>query len=176
MKQEVILVDPYDNQTGTIEKLMAHRLGLLHRAFSVFIFNQKGELLLQRRAEVKYHSPLLWSNTCCSHPSPGENTIESAEKRLMEEMGISCRLKKAFEFLYKEDVGSSLIEHEYDHVFVGVSDRDPSPNPSEVESFRWIDTGSLKRDMEERPEIYSKWFLACRLRIDELKEIAAAMA
>ncbi|RAU84481.1 isopentenyl-diphosphate Delta-isomerase [Pontibacter arcticus] len=156
--QEVILVDELDNEIGREEKLKAHLDGVLHRAFSVFILNDKGELLLQQRASGKYHSPGLWTNTCCSHPSPGEELQASAQKRLQEEMGFTCPLIWLFKFKYKIAFDNNLTEHELDHVFVGRYNQDPTPNPEEVESWAWVNLDSLKTDLEENPEKYTYWF------------------
>ena len=128
----VILVDTKDNQTGISEKLEAHKKGLLHRAFSIFLFNDQDQLLLQKRADEKYHSGGLWTNTCCSHPSPGEFLIKSAQNRLKEEMGISTSLSPLFSFIYKAEFDNGLIEHELDHVFIGTFNANPLPNPEEV--------------------------------------------
>lgn len=157
----VILVDRQDNEMGFLGKQEAHSRGLLHRAFSVFVFNSKGEFLLQRRAFDKYHSPGLWSNTCCSHPMPGEPVQYAASRRLLEEMGMQCLLENKFSFVYKADVGDGLIEHEFDHVFVGVSDEIPNPDPEEVDSWRYVDRQTLKHELEEHPETFTEWFKIC---------------
>ena len=155
--EEVVLVDENDNEVGTAEKLEAHKKGLLHRAFSVFIFNSKGELLLQRRASDKYHSGGLWSNTCCSHPRPGEKLISAATRRLKEEMGIETTLSQTFSFTYKVNLENGLTEHEYDHVFLGVFDGSPKVNPSEATDWKWIDVEDLKKDIEANPRKYTYW-------------------
>ncbi|MBU4298760.1 isopentenyl-diphosphate Delta-isomerase [Patescibacteria group bacterium] len=152
----VILVDKKDKEIGREEKLKAHQEGKLHRAFSVFIFNKKGELLLQKRAESKYHSGGLWSNACCSHPRPGFGIKEEAKKRLKEEMGIKVDLKETFSFIYKAKVGD-LIEHEFDYVFVGKFDGEPKPNKSEVEDWKWLNEKDLRKDIKENPERYTLW-------------------
>lgn len=154
---EVILVDEQDNELGTASKLDAHQKGLLHRAFSVFIFNSKGELLLQKRAASKYHSGGLWSNTCCSHPFPGESTSHAASRRLVEEMGMKCGLREEFSFVYKASLDNELTEHEYDHVFIGYSDSKPALNPAEVDDWKWMSMDELKRELEESPLSYSAW-------------------
>ena len=154
---DIILVDEKDNQIGVEEKLKAHRGGKLHRAFSVLIFNSKGEMLLQRRAKTKYHCPGLWANTCCSHPRPGCETKEEAERRLREEMGVDCQLKEIFSFIYKADLGE-LTEHELDHVFLGKFEGSPNVNKEEADAWKWISVGDLKKDMRENPEIYVPWF------------------
>lgn len=157
MKQEVILVDEADCAVGTEEKMKVHEEGLLHRAFSVFIVNSKNELLLQKRAGSKYHSPGLWTNTCCSHPAPGEDLQQSAEKRLMEEMGFSCPLSWLFKFTYRTSFENKLIEHELDHVFIGKCNVQPTPNPAEVESWQWVDIDFLQRDVKNNPQKYTFW-------------------
>ncbi|MDD4625208.1 MAG: isopentenyl-diphosphate Delta-isomerase [Candidatus Pacebacteria bacterium] len=158
MAKDIILIDESNNQIGTAEKMEAHRQGLLHRAFSILIYNQKGEILLQRRAASKYHCPGLWTNTCCSHPRPGENLLASAERRLKEEMGFSAPLRKTgLEFVYKIKVGE-LIEHEYDYVLEGSFDGEPILNPEEVDAYKWIDMKSLDKDIEENPQNYTPWF------------------
>jgi len=154
---EVILVDERDNQIGTEEKLKAHKEAKLHRAFSVLVFNEKGELLLQKRAKTKYHSPGLWTNTCCSHPAPGKDLMQEAKKRLKEEMGFECDLKESFSFIYKADLGD-LTEYEFDHVLLGKFSGDPSPDREEAEDWKWIDLQYLKKDIKENPEIYTPWF------------------
>ncbi|HWW38645.1 isopentenyl-diphosphate Delta-isomerase [Pedobacter sp.] len=169
MLEEVILVDQNDQQTGTMEKMEAHQLGLLHRAFSIFIFNSSGELLLQQRALDKYHSGGKWTNTCCSHPRPGEETIHAAHRRLMEEMGMSCALNYGFSFLYKADFSNALTEHEYDHVFFGASDELPIPNPSEVASFRYLNLEDLAREIKINPEDYTPWLKICFSKVLDFK-------
>lgn len=155
---KVILVDKNDNQIGTEEKIKAHKEGKLHRAFSVFIFNSKGELLLQKRNKKKYHSGGLWTNTCCSHPRPKEITREAAIRRLKEEMGINCDLKEIHKFVYKKEFNNGFTEYEYDHVFVGKSDVNPEINKKEVEDFKWVSTNFLKEDIKNNPEKYTFWF------------------
>jgi isopentenyl-diphosphate delta-isomerase len=154
---KVILVDKKDNQIGVEEKRKAHLKGKLHRAFSIFIFNKKGEILLQKRAKSKYHSAGLWSNTCCSHPGENQNLKEEAKRRLKEEMGIECDLKEIFSFIYKAKVGN-LIEHEFDHVFLRKFNGNPRPNKYEVEDWKWINPLKLKKDIKENPERYTYWF------------------
>jgi isopentenyl-diphosphate delta-isomerase len=153
---EVILVDKEGKEIGKGEKLKVHQEGKLHRAFSIFIFNKKGELLLQKRAKSKYHSPCLWSNTCCSHPRPGFDIKEEAKKRLKEEMGIETDLKEIFSFTYKAKVGG-LIEHEFDYVFIGKFDGNPKPSKKEVEAWKWISWNFLKSEIKENPEKYTPW-------------------
>ncbi|HEX9649031.1 MAG TPA: isopentenyl-diphosphate Delta-isomerase [Cyclobacteriaceae bacterium] len=156
--EEVILVDKKDQVVGSMEKLEAHKKGVLHRAFSVFIFNSAGQLLLQKRALKKYHSGGLWSNTCCSHPRPGEDTRDAAARRLQEEMGLTSRLKKAFSFQYKVKFENGLTENEFDHVFVGLCEVDPNPDPREVADWKFIDMDFVLRDSVNQPEQYTYWF------------------
>lgn len=156
--EEVILVDLEDREIGTSEKLQAHIEGKLHRAISVFLFNSKKEMLLQQRAFEKYHSGGLWTNTCCSHPRPGESVLNAAERRLKEEMGIQCALTKAFEFTYKAELDQGLTEYEYDHVFFGEFDGAPILNPEEAFSYRWIAMEDLKEEIEKFPHKFTYWF------------------
>jgi len=156
-KKEIILVDEKDNEIGRGEKLKVHREGKLHRAFSIFIFNSKGEMLIQQRAKTKYHSANLWSNTCCSHPKPNETLEKATQRRLKEEMEIQCDLKELFSFIYRVNLGN-LIEHEFNHVFVGKFDGNPKPNREEVQDWKWITVKDLKKDIKENPEKYSYWF------------------
>jgi len=156
---DVILVDEHDRQIGVREKQLAHVEGVLHRAISIFIFDASGRsMLLQQRAAQKYHSGGLWSNTCCSHPAPGESTIDAAHRRLREELRFDCALEFAFTFRYRADVGASLIEHEIDHVFVGRTDQTPQPDPVEIAAVKWMDSADVLRDVAERPQRYSAWF------------------
>jgi isopentenyl-diphosphate Delta-isomerase len=163
----VVLVDERDNETGIAGKLEVHRKGLLHRAFSVFIFNSKGELLLQKRAASKYHSGGLWSNTCCSHPFPGEPVAMAAHRRLKEEMGFSCNLDQSFSFIYRAELDNDLIEHEFDHVFIGRYDTPPQPNPQEVEDWKWMRLNELKNDLERDPSRYTMWLKIVFTRIQD---------
>jgi len=165
--EKVILVDNNDVLTGTMEKMEAHQKGVLHRAFSIFIFNDKGELMLQQRALTKYHSPGLWTNTCCSHPRESEETLDAAHRRLTEEMGFDCKIKEVFSFTYKADVGQGLTEHEFDHVFVGKFDKYPLINPDEVHDWKFISMEEIKKNMEQSPEQYTVWF---RIVFDEVVE------
>ena len=158
--ERVILVDANDNEIGTEEKLLAHKLGRLHRAFSVLIFNSQGKLLLQKRAEHKYHCGGLWSNTCCSHPRPGESLKDAAYRRLKEEMGMDCEdceFKKVFSFKYCVDFANGLTENEIDHVFVGISNKIPIPNRKEVSKFKWVNLDELKADILANPTYYTPW-------------------
>ncbi len=156
--QSVILVDEHDNALGSMEKMEAHREGKLHRAFSVFVFNGNNELLLQKRAVGKYHSEGLWTNTCCSHPSPGETVIEAANKRLLEEMGMQTFLSTLFHFTYFAELGNQLTEHELDHVLIGHSDDEPKLNPLEVSEYRWESLDAIKKEMEANPKQFTVWF------------------
>jgi isopentenyl-diphosphate delta-isomerase len=165
MKEEIILVDEYDRQVGTAEKLAVHRSGDLHRAFSIFVFNEHDEMLLQKRARNKYHSGGLWTNTCCSHPRPGENLRQATSRRLREEMGFSCRLKKAFDFIYKAKLDNDLTEHELDHVFVGKYQGKISPDKNEVMDFRWYKLPDLKREISKSPHKFTIWF---RIALEQL--------
>ncbi|RCL75174.1 MAG: isopentenyl-diphosphate Delta-isomerase [Flavobacteriales bacterium] len=155
---EVQLVNSTDEPTGTMEKLEAHEKGLLHRAISVLIFNSNQEILLQRRALQKYHSPGLWTNTCCSHPYPNENANEAAVRRLKEEMNIQATLKFAFKFEYKASFSNGLTEHELDHVFIGNSNDTPHLNTDEAVAFKWISLMDLKKEIKNSPEKYTVWF------------------
>jgi len=155
---EVQLVDAEDNPNGSMEKLEAHEKGALHRALSVLIINSKKEILLQRRALGKYHSPGLWTNTCCSHPYPGEDPNEAAKRRLQEEMGMSSELTFLFKFQYKCDFENGLIEHELDHVFVGQTDDTPHLNTDEAMAFKWMSIENLEQDMLSYPKNYTFWF------------------
>ncbi len=155
---EVILVDEHDVQTGTMEKMEVHQKALLHRAFSVFIFNEKGEMLLHRRAEKKYHSGGLWTNACCSHPKPGEETLMAAEIRLQEEMGFNTGLTKAFDFVYKAPFDNGLTEHEFDHVFIGNYDGDILPNADEVSDYCFKTIEEIKNSIQTHPQKYTEWF------------------
>ena len=161
MNNDLILVDENDIAIGMMEKLKIHRLGLLHRAFSVFIFNTNGELLLQQRADTKYHSAGLWSNTCCSHPVYNEKTHNAVERRLQEERGLRCQTVYGFSFIYNVDFENGLKEHEYDHVYFGITDIVPTPDITEVKNWKHINTDKLKSDIQERPEIYSEWMKIC---------------
>ncbi len=155
---KVVLVDRDDNVLGTMKKMEAHETGILHRAFSIFVFNSKGELLLHQRALSKYHSPGLWTNTCCSHPRLDEDVMENAHQRLVEEMGFDCEFTEAFSFLYRADVGQGLTEHEYDHVFIGKYDGEPEINPDEVEDYKYMSMEDLRDDIENHPANYTEWF------------------
>ncbi|MFP5081812.1 isopentenyl-diphosphate Delta-isomerase [Pedobacter sp. JCM 36344] len=165
MTEQVILVDIEDNVLGTMDKMDAHVHGKLHRAFSVFIFNKAGELLLQQRAIDKYHSGGKWTNTCCSHPRLGEETVDAAHRRLKEEMGMECDLQYAFNFTYKAQLLGGIAENEYDHVYFGVSDDLPIPDPLEVSAFKYISMEALSRDMQENQDEYTEWLKICFERV-----------
>lgn len=154
----VILVNDQDEETGTADKLQAHIEGTLHRAVSVFILNDAGEMLIQRRASGKYHSGGLWSNACCSHPCPGESSQDAASRRLREELGFETTLEPAGVLRYRANVGPQLIEHEYDHLFTGVWNGAPQPDPAEVSDTRWIDLETLHQQLKEQPENFTAWF------------------
>ena len=158
MEEKVILVNEKDDQLGLMGKLEAHKKAVLHRAFSVFIFNKQGELLLQQRALDKYHSPGLWTNTCCSHQRDGESNIEAGKRRLFEEMGFSCDIEELFWFVYKAPFDNGLTEHELDHVMMGYYDQDPDINRAEVASFKWMSLHDVKEDIAKHPELYTEWF------------------
>lgn len=158
MKEEVILVNESDQPVGVMEKLEAHRRALLHRAFSVFIFNSKGEMLLQQRSPEKYHSGGLWTNACCSHPRPGEDIGEAAVRRLREELGFSTPLEKLFSFTYRSAFENGLTEFEFDHVFVGVYDREICPNRAEVSDYRYMALADIAAELRSVPEKYTTWF------------------
>ena len=158
IEEKVILVDINDEPIGLMEKMAAHEQALLHRAFSVFVLNDKNEVMLQQRASHKYHSPLLWTNTCCSHQRAGESNIQAGKRRLEEEMGFVTELKELFHFIYKAPFDNGLTEHELDHVMIGYSNDDPKINLEEVESWKWMKIEAIKNDMEIHPEIYTVWF------------------
>ena len=158
VNENVVLVDKNDNPIGLMEKIEAHRRGLLHRAFSVFIIDDANRLLLQKRSQTKYHSPGLWTNTCCSHPRNGEILIDAANRRLMQEMGLSANLKHMFSFIYRAEFDNGLIEHEFDHVFIGKSNSDPVINSDEVCEWKWTEIKKIKKDIIENSHHYTEWF------------------
>lgn len=158
MTEKVILVNEYDQEVGTMEKLKAHQLGLCHRAFSVVLLNNHNEILLQQRAHSKYHSPGLWSNTCCSHPRPGEDTLAAAQRRLQEEMGIQCTLSETFSFTYKARLDNDLTEHEFDHVYLGYFSGTPNINSNEVADWKYMSLPDIRVDLVAQPDKYSYWF------------------
>lgn len=157
-KETIILVDKQDQEVGYMEKHEAHRKGLLHRAFSVFIFNDKNELMLHQRASGKYHSGGLWTNTCCSHPRIGESVEDAANRRLHEEMGFECPLEFQFSFIYRSELNNNMVEHEYDHVFFGYYNQDPVPNPEEVQDWGFKSMDSIALELKEQPDKYTAWF------------------
>ncbi len=155
---DVILVDTNDQVIGKMEKLKAHQLGELHRAFSIFLFNDNKELLLQKRASNKYHSANLWTNTCCSHPTPSEHLTTTAQNRLIEEMGLTTSLQPLFSFIYKTEFENGLVEHELDHVLIGNANASPLPNPSEVSDWRYASLEQITKEIESNPNKYTFWF------------------
>lgn len=163
-EENVILVNENDEQIGLMPKLEAHEKAVLHRAFSVFVLNNKNELMLQQRAHHKYHSPMLWTNTCCSHQREGESNLQAGNRRLMEEMGFQTNLKELFHFIYKAPFDNGLTEHELDHVMIGYYDESPIINPDEVESWKWMGIDTVKEDILINPEAYTVWF---RIIFDE---------
>ncbi len=171
MEEQVILVDHEDVAIGEMGKMNAHELGKLHRAFSVFIFNTAGQLLLQQRSLEKYHSAGKWTNTCCSHPRPGELTLDAAKRRLKEEMGMECELSYGFNFLYKATFSNELTEHEIDHVYFGLSDEIPAINAMEVASYKYVDLAELKKNIIEHPNDYTVWLKVCFNEVLEFKKI-----
>jgi isopentenyl-diphosphate Delta-isomerase len=156
--QEVILVNEKDEQVGTMEKMEAHEKALLHRAFSVFIFNSDGEMLLQQRALTKYHSGGLWTNACCSHPFPGEETMIAAGRRLQEEMGFVTPITKVFDFVYKAEFDNGLTEHEFDHVFTGVYEGEIKMNKEEVSDYSYKSIASIAKSLQTHPQKFTAWF------------------
>lgn len=167
--QKIILVDESDRQVGIDNKLHAHQNGAkLHRAISVFIFNKRGETLLQKRAMTKYHSAGKWANACCSHPMPKESVADAAHRRLREEMGFDCEMHEAFAFTYKADVGNGLTEHEYDHVFFGEYDEEVKADKDEVMDYRWVSMKSLREEIERKPDAFAPWLRICIDRVASL--------
>lgn len=159
MKEEnVILVTTNDEQIGLMPKMEAHEKAVLHRAFSVFVLNEKNEIMLQQRASHKYHSPLLWTNTCCSHQRDGETNLQAGNRRLQEEMGFETELKELFHFIYKAPFDNGLTEHELDHVMIGYYNGEPKINPEEVENWKWMGIEEVQKDMQSHPEVYTVWF------------------
>lgn len=166
-EENVILVNEKDEQIGLMPKMEAHQKAVLHRAFSVFLMNDKGEIMLQQRAAHKYHSPLLWTNTCCSHQREGESNVEAGNRRLFEEMGVKADLKDLFHFIYKAPFDNGLTEHELDHVLFGYFNDAPQINPEEVADWKWMKLEDVKVDMEKQPELYTVWF---KIIFDEFYE------
>ena len=159
MKEEnVILVNTNDEQIGLMPKMEAHEKAVLHRAFSVFVLNEKNEIMLQQRASHKYHSPLLWTNTCCSHQRDGETNLQAGNRRLQEEMGFETELKELFHFIYKAPFDNGLTEHELDHDMIGYYNGEPKINPEEVENWKWMGIEEVQKDMQSHPEVYTVWF------------------
>lgn len=156
--EQVILVDRNDRVLGTMEKMEAHEKALLHRAFSVFVFDDHGNMLLQQRASTKYHSGGLWTNSCCSHPRPDEDTLAAANRRLKEEMGFETELQKVFDFVYKTDFENGLTEHEFDHVFVGTYNGPILPDPGEVSNYAFQSMEAIQASLQEHPDLYTPWF------------------
>ena len=157
-EEKVILVDQQDRQIGTMEKIEAHAKALLHRAFSIFILNSEGALLLHKRALTKYHSPGLWTNTCCSHQREGETSLAAGNRRLMEEMGMEAPLTELFTFIYKAPFENGLTEHELDHVMIGYSNDEPTINLEEVADFKWVSLETISKDLKDNPADYTVWF------------------
>ncbi|MBQ0770104.1 MAG: isopentenyl-diphosphate Delta-isomerase [Bizionia sp.] len=158
LEEKVILVNEKDEQIGLMPKMEAHEKALLHRAFSVFVFNDKNELMLQQRALSKYHTPGLWTNTCCSHQREGESNLEAGKRRLQEEMGFVTELEERTSFIYKAPFDNGLTEHEYDHIMVGHYNDEPNVNPDEVEAYKWMLLEDVKADMKNNPDLYTAWF------------------
>jgi len=171
MPETVILVDEDNREIGVMEKMLAHQKGKLHRAFSVFLFSPTGNILLQRRALQKYHCGGLWTNTCCSHPRPGETLSAAVKRRLQEELSITCTVSKAFEFIYRAEFDNGLIEHEFDSVFIGEYEGPVRPNAEEVMEFQWFDSEDLAKQMQNNAEQFTPWFKIAYPRI--LKEKSA---
>jgi isopentenyl-diphosphate delta-isomerase len=157
-EENVILVNQNDEQIGLMPKMEAHEKAVLHRAFSVFVLNDKNEIMLQQRASHKYHSPLLWTNTCCSHQRDGETNIQAGSRRLFEEMGFETGLKELFHFIYKAPFDNGLTEHELDHVMIGYYNDEPKINPDEVKNWKWMGIEDVAKDIQLHPEIYTVWF------------------
>jgi len=158
MEEKVILVNEKDEQIGLMEKIEAHEKALLHRAFSVFIYNDNNEVMLQQRALSKYHSPGLWTNTCCSHQREGEANVDAGERRLMEEMGFTTKLEETISFIYKAPFDNGLSEHEFDYILVGKYNQDPNINPDEVAAWKWMGLEDVQKDLKDNPAKYTAWF------------------
>lgn len=165
--EKLILVNSNDEPLGTMEKLEVHQKGLLHRAFSVFIFDTAGRLLLQQRSSSKYHSSGLWTNTCCSHPRPDENVRDAANRRLKEEMGFETKLSEMYSFIYKAEMENGLIEHEFDHVFSGIFDGEVHPDPNEVQAWSYSSIEELKERLEKNPHQFTSWFRIAFPKIED---------
>jgi len=171
-EEKVVLVNEQDNAIGVEDKTRAHLLGALHRAFSIFVVNAAGQLMVQKRALTKYHSGGLWSNTCCGHPRPDEALKKAARRRLREEMGFDAHLTELFAFIYRANLEDGLIENEYDHVLVGWFEGVPKPDPTEIADWRWTDIATLSVDLKEHPESYTYWF---RISFDQFLRAVAPM-
>lgn len=171
--EQVVLVDEHDVEVGSMEKMEAHQKGLLHRAFSVLIFNSKGEILLQKRSSNKYHSAGLWTNTCCSHPKPGEKMEHAVKRRLKEEMGIDVQPEYAYKFIYKATLENNLTEHELDHVYIAQFDGNPVANPAEVETWKYASISAIQAAVQKNPEAYTYWFQLI-LKHPELESLITA--
>jgi len=169
--EKIILIDEEDNEIGSGEKIDVHKKGKLHRAFSIFVFNSKGEMIIQQRDIRKYHCGGLWTNTCCSHPRDGEIIEEAVHRRLKEEMGFDCGLREMFKFTYKAEFSSGLTEYETDHVFVGISDDEPTLNKEEAMDYRWISIKELANEIENNPERYTPWFKIALQKLVESEKI-----
>ncbi|UZO79411.1 isopentenyl-diphosphate Delta-isomerase [Aquimarina sp. ERC-38] len=167
MEERVILVDENDNEIGTMPKMEAHEKACLHRAFSVFILNEKEEVMLQKRALHKYHSPGLWTNTCCSHQRVGESNLEAGKRRLQEEMGFTTDLTDSISFIYKAPFDNGLTEHEYDHVLIGSYTDNPIINKEEVADWKWMAIDDIRQDIKENPKTYTVWFKIIFEKFDE---------
>jgi isopentenyl-diphosphate delta-isomerase len=168
MPSKVIIVNKKDKVMGTEYKIKAHKEGKLHRAFSIFIFSSKGNLLLQKRSAKKYHSGGLWTNTCCSHPKPGETVLAAAHRRLKEEMGFDCDLTEVFSFIYKAKLNDGLIENEFDHVLIGKFNGKPKFNVNEIDDIKWINPRLLARDIKQNPNNYTYWLKKCYNKVLEV--------
>ncbi|MEX2596553.1 MAG: isopentenyl-diphosphate Delta-isomerase [Salibacteraceae bacterium] len=172
-QEKVILVNLADEITGSMEKMEAHEKAMLHRAFSVFIFNDQNEMLIHQRADEKYHSGGLWTNACCSHPRMGETTEEAAHRRLMEEMGFDCPINEVFSFIYKAKLDQGLTEHEFDHVFFGRFNGNPKPNPEEVKDWKFVKPSDLERHIQQNPHQFTEWF---KIALEKIKNLNIAIA
>ena len=171
MNNDIVLVNEKDEVLGTMNKLLVHQKGLLHRAFSIIIINDRGQMLIHQRQNNKYHSGGLWSNACCSHPQKDEETIKAAHRRLNEELNMSCSLKPIFSFIYKIELDNDLIEHEFDHVFIGRTNHTPDFNKDEISHVKWIDIDHLREKIKKEPNIFTFWFKL--LMIDYFHKINA---
>jgi len=172
VEEKIVLVDEQDRAVGVEEKIRVHQLGALHRAFSVFVVNAEGQLMMQRRALTKYHSRGLWSNTCCGHPRPDEPLEQAARRRLKEEMGFDSHLTELFAFVYRAELEDGLVENEYDHVLLGCFEGIPEPDPAEIVEWKWVNLATLSVDIEEHPESYTYWF---RISFDRFLRAVATL-